>query len=91
MAKNTNAASKSLAAAYFSRTEVDGYGDEITIQVSDVYVDTLEKIKAAVDQARNLAPEIEREGDVSWSVHYTIITPEKDAAAFLRDVQETWP
>jgi hypothetical protein len=88
MAKSVKAQGTQLAAAYFKRLTVNEYGDEDTLDVSSVYVDTLENIKAVVEKAEALAPELHTEGDTSWSVRYFTITPELNAAALLRDVQD---
>jgi hypothetical protein len=78
-----------LAAAFIVKLGVDEYGDETTTDISrEIYVDTLQNIQEAVKKSRELEPELHREGDQTWSVHYAAINMSLDAQALLRAVEE---
>ena len=77
------------AAAFIVKLGVDQFGDETTISISrEIYVDTLQNIKKAVEESNRIEPQLHSEGDETWSVHYAALNRSLDAQALLRAVEE---
>ena len=78
-----------LAAAFIVELGVDQFGDETTTNISrEIYVDTLQNIQEVLKKSRELEPELNREGDQTWSVHFAPLNNSLDAQALLRAVEE---